>query len=150
MNSSPHRALGHLLLLPKTDRWSSAILNQVNQDQIVVRTFETQQSLCQDLRLYPNRVVVVELTETLDSIGLKLLWKLSRRLGFPLIAAGDFATEQARIPLIQAGFAETFSSTAEVERLLKLSVDFLKKQTVASLTIEQQVARDLPWTPTDK
>ena len=147
MSSSRIKTLGHVLVLPHTDRWSSTIVHRAKDLPVEVRTFETVSQLAAQLNSYPNAVLVIELSKCLLEFkeSLRRIWRQAIELGTPVVAVGDYSTQDQRIELIQAGFAEAFSSTAEAPRLLDLAVNHLKQRRIPNSSIEKRVERDLPW-----
>lgn len=147
MSNNSSSKKGHLLVLRQTDRWSSTIIRQTKGFPVDVRVFEAPETLLEQISSFPNCVLVVELSEKLmgQTSALQSIWERTRKLGVPVISAGDFTTQDFHLELIQAGFAENISSTADSERLLALAVNYLEKQRFQSLSIEGRVERDLPW-----
>lgn len=147
MSNSPSRLHGHLLLLQQSDRWSSSIVRHANKARVAVRIFENVSQLATQLESFPNAVIFIELSERLqeDAASLQLIWQQASRRNLAVVAVGDFSTRDQRIELIQAGFAEAFSSTAETPRLLDLALRNLKQRQPSNLSIEKRVERDLPW-----
>lgn len=147
MNSRFSSKRGHLLVLRQTDRWSSSLIRSANEFPIDVRVFDLSPNFVEQIGLFPNGVLVIELTiQLIDQPELlQSIWRQTRRHGIPVIAAGDFTTCEAHVELIQAGFAEAFSSTADSDRILNLALNYLGKRRFQPESIESQIKRDLPW-----
>jgi hypothetical protein len=148
MNKTKPTPIGQLLLLGSSDRWSSAILNQLELSDLPMqlRLFGNSTELVTQLEGFPNRMILVELSESLLSSDRALAGLLASHSARDcLLALGNHKTNLDHLDLIQAGFSEAFHSTAHVSRLLKLAVNWFANHPNSSLTIEEKVIRDLPW-----
>lgn len=146
---SQAKTTGWVLLLPSSERWTSAITAITAQEQVATKQFASIDALLDSLPLYQPCVVVADLT-SLSPTDLSQFLKAAGTPVFksPLFAVGavgDNGLHDARIDLIQLGFSELFTSTGETERLVRMAKDYFENAKPVTYPIEELVDRDLPW-----
>ena len=137
---------GWVLLLPSSDRWASAIGLAAEQEQVAIKQLADVDDLLESVDWYQPCVIVVDVSETPPAVLNRFLTTTeSPVFKSPLFALGNNDLRDARLDLIQLGFAELFVSTAETKRLIRMANRFFRDAERVSYSIEELVARDLPW-----
>ena len=140
------KTFGHLLLLPSSDRWPSAIVRAAAQEQVAVKLFACVESLANAIDAFRPAVVVLDFSD-LSTNSLAQFFDATRLPLFktPLFAVGSGELCDIRLDLVQAGFSEVFSSTGQTSRLIGLAKSYFETAPAVAYSIEEVVARDLPW-----
>lgn len=134
-----------LLIFATSDRWSSAIARYDRFQNVRVLSFRQLTDLESAFRQYPDCLGVIEIDAKFTTADASCLARLLRPSQLPAIAVGRHRLKTLRWKLIQTGFIDFLWSAAQLPRLASLAENFYENRASTPLSIEKQVARDLPW-----